>query len=51
MIVKGLAMVTLGSEEIELKQGQAIDIPKGTRHRVLNIGLDPLIFIEIQMGD
>ncbi len=51
MIVKGTAIVTLGSEEIELKQGQAIDIPKGTRHRVLNLGDEPLIFIEIQMGD
>lgn len=51
MIMKGAALVTRGSEELELKAGQAIDIPKGTRHRVLNTGEEPLIFIEIQTGD
>jgi glycosyltransferase involved in cell wall biosynthesis/quercetin dioxygenase-like cupin family protein len=51
MIVKGEAVVTRGSEAIELKPGQAIDIPKGTPHRVLNVREEPLIFIEIQTGE
>ncbi len=51
MIVKGAAKVTRGSEEIELNEGEAIDIPKGTRHRVQNLGKESLIFIEIQTGD
>jgi mannose-6-phosphate isomerase-like protein (cupin superfamily) len=51
MIVKGAGVVTRGSEDIELKSGEAVDIPKGTRHRVLNTGEEPLVFIEIQTGD
>jgi len=50
-IVQGKARVTLNSKEIDLINGQSIDIPRGTLHRIENIGSDNLSFIEIQTGD
>jgi mannose-6-phosphate isomerase len=49
-IVTGEAIVTKNDDEIKLKAGQAIDIPTGTWHRIMNARLDDLIFIEIQTG-
>jgi mannose-6-phosphate isomerase-like protein (cupin superfamily) len=49
-IVKGRAIVTLNKDKIPLEAGEAVDIPKGTAHRISNEGNDPLIFIEVQTG-
>ncbi|VAX15941.1 Mannose-1-phosphate guanylyltransferase / Mannose-6-phosphate isomerase, partial [hydrothermal vent metagenome] len=38
-------------EEHPLKAGQAIDIPRGSAHRVKNPGQEALSFIEVQTGD
>lgn len=51
MIVKGEAKVTLDRKEIYLKEGEYIDIPISSAHRIENIGSDLLTFIEIQRGD
>jgi len=51
-VVCGTAKVTLNGEEILVTQGQAVDIGKGSAHRVENP--DPtemLVFIETQTGD
>lgn len=51
-VVRGTAKVTLNGEEILVNAGEAIDVPVGTAHRVMNpaaAGL--LIFIETQTGD
>ena len=50
-VVEGSARVTLDDEEINLKPGEAIDIPKGSAHRIENPGSGPLVFIEVQRGD
>jgi mannose-6-phosphate isomerase-like protein (cupin superfamily)/glycosyltransferase involved in cell wall biosynthesis len=50
-IVRGQARVTLNGKEIDLLEGQAIDIPRHWAHRISNPGRDILIFIEIQKGD
>jgi mannose-6-phosphate isomerase len=50
-VVEGSARVTLDDEEINLKAGEAIDIPKGSAHRIENPGSGPLVFIEVQRGD
>ena len=50
-IVAGNACVTLDDNEIELNTGEAIDIPKGSAHRIANNGSDLLVFIEVQRGD
>jgi mannose-6-phosphate isomerase len=50
-VVAGTAIVTLDGTEHRVAPGEAIDIPLGTAHRVSNPGSDPLIFIEVQLGD
>lgn len=51
-VVRGTAKVTLNGEEILVYAGDAIDIPVGTAHRVLNPDdADALVFIETQTGD
>ena len=50
-VLSGSALVTLGDEELKLQPGDAIDIPRGAKHRVANPGVEPLVFIEVQRGD
>ena len=49
-VVSGTAIVTLNDTEHEVLPGSAIDIPLGTKHRVVNRGTEPLVFIEVQYG-
>ena len=49
-IVKGRAIVTLDGVLIKKKEGESIDIPKNSVHRVENPGKKDLIFVEIQTG-
>jgi mannose-6-phosphate isomerase len=50
-LVQGQAVVTLDNQEIPLSTGQAVDIPRGIAHRILNIGAEELVYIEVQTGD
>lgn len=50
-IVDGTALFTCNDEVLEVRPGQAIDIGRGDRHRIENIGTKNLVFIEIQTGD
>ena len=50
-VVQGLASVTLDDAVLHISAGQAVDIPRGTQHRVANTAGDELAFIEIQTGD
>lgn len=49
-VVAGTARVTLDDKEIDVRAGEAIDIPIGAAHRVENPGQEDLIFIEVQRG-
>ncbi len=51
IVISGRARVTLGKDEITLGPSGTIDIPLGTKHRIANIGEEPLVFIEVQQGD
>jgi mannose-6-phosphate isomerase-like protein (cupin superfamily) len=51
IVISGQALVSLDKNEINLKSGQTVEIPRGAAHRVENIGNDPLVFIEVQQGD
>jgi mannose-6-phosphate isomerase len=51
VVVQGTARVTLDDKEIVVPSGQAIDIPRGSAHRVENSGKEDLVFIEVQRGD
>jgi mannose-6-phosphate isomerase len=50
-IVSGTAEVTLEGEISVLAAGQAIDIARGSAHRIANVGSGGLVFIEVQHGD
>ncbi len=50
-MLQGKAVVTLDDKEYPLQSGQAIDIPKGGAHRIMNPGEENLSFIEVQTGD
>jgi mannose-6-phosphate isomerase-like protein (cupin superfamily) len=50
-VVSGEALVTVGDQEIPLKPGQSVDVPKGAVHRIMNPGEIPLVLVEVQMGD
>jgi len=50
-VVAGRARVQLGDDEIELSANQSVHIPVETKHRVSNPGTEPLVLIEVQVGD
>ena len=50
-IVKGEGVVTVGNEEISVKTGSVVHLPKETQHRMTNNSDQPLIFVEVQLGD
>jgi mannose-6-phosphate isomerase len=50
-IVQGSAVVTIDELQVHLERGQAVDIPQGAWHRIMNSGEENVIFIEVQGGD
>ena len=50
-ILHGKAKMTLDNRQFILKDGQAVDIPRCSLHRIENIGSDDLSFVEVQTGD
>jgi len=50
-ILNGPAQITLDDKQFVLDSGQSVDIPKGTLHRIANIGSEDVRFIEVQTGD
>jgi|GEM_PF-740642 len=51
MVIEGEGLVTVGDEEILVRAGEAIDIPREAKHRIRNPGDVPCVFIEVQTGD
>ncbi len=50
VVVSGLARVTCDDKVFPLKQNESTYIPLGSRHRLENIGSEPLHLIEVQSG-
>jgi glycosyltransferase involved in cell wall biosynthesis len=50
-VIAGAALVTLDERQLQLNQGDAVDIPRGTIHRVENRTAESMTFIEVQTGD
>jgi mannose-1-phosphate guanylyltransferase len=50
VVVEGEARVTRDEEIIRLGPNQSTYIPAGTKHRLENLGTEPLIVIEVQTG-
>jgi mannose-1-phosphate guanylyltransferase/mannose-6-phosphate isomerase len=51
IVVSGEARITRGDEVFTLASNQSTYIPAGTKHRMENIGTEPLRIIEVQSGD
>jgi mannose-1-phosphate guanylyltransferase / mannose-6-phosphate isomerase len=51
IVVTGAALVTKGEDEVLLSANESIYIPVGTKHRLENPGVVPLVIIEVQCGD
>jgi mannose-1-phosphate guanylyltransferase/mannose-6-phosphate isomerase len=50
VVVAGVATVTNGDEILTFQKNQSTYIPKGTKHRLENLGGEPLHIVEIQVG-
>jgi mannose-6-phosphate isomerase len=50
-VVAGAGVVTLDGDRLEVRSGDAVDIPRGAAHRIHNTGAVPLVFVEVQRGD
>lgn len=51
VVVYGTADVVCGDRELQLHQGEHIHIPTSTNHRLGNSSDQPLVLIEVQLGD
>lgn len=51
VVVAGTATVTNGEEVITVNKNQSTYIPIGTKHRLENLGTEPLHIVEIQVGE
>ena len=50
-VVGGEGIVTLDGHSIDVRRGDAVDVPAGAAHRIQNTGNIPLVFVEVQHGD
>lgn len=50
-MVGGEGVVTLDGNSIDVRRGDAVDVPAGAAHRIHNTGSAPLVFVEVQHGD
>jgi len=50
-ITRGNGVVTLGDQQILVTPGSVIEVPMESKHRIENTGNQPLIFVEVQLGD
>jgi mannose-1-phosphate guanylyltransferase/mannose-6-phosphate isomerase len=51
VVVRGVAKVTRGDEQLELRANQSTYIPLGVMHRLENAGPEMLEIVEVQSGD
>lgn len=50
IIVRGTAKITLDNKQAKYGVNSHVYIPQGKIHRLENVGSDPLILIEVQLG-
>lgn len=51
VVVSGMAKVTNGDKEILVNTNESTYIPAGHKHRLENVGVVPLVMIEVQSGE
>lgn len=50
-VITGTALVTLNDDEVKVREGESVNIKRGTLHRVMNQADTNLVFIEVQTGE
>jgi mannose-6-phosphate isomerase len=50
-VVAGEGVVTLDGNTVDVRRGCAVDVPRGTAHRIHNTRNVSLVFVEVQHGD
>ncbi|MBT5808313.1 phosphomannose isomerase type II C-terminal cupin domain [Candidatus Uhrbacteria bacterium] len=51
IVVEGTCRATIDDEFVNAKPGDVISVPVGAKHRWENVGTEPLVIIEVQVGD
>lgn len=51
VVVKGEARVIRNDEEFVLRKNESTDIPKEAVHKLMNLGSEDLVIVEVQTGD
>ena len=51
VVVRGVADVVCGEQQLQLTIGQHLNIPVETVHRMGNSGAELLVIVEVQFGD
>jgi mannose-6-phosphate isomerase len=49
-VVAGDAIVTINDNEAVLREGESVNVPAGTKHRIENRSDRDVVFIEVQTG-
>jgi mannose-6-phosphate isomerase len=50
-VIRGSGELLLDGQMREVGVGDSVDVPVGGSHRIGNTGVEPLVFIEVQLGD
>ena len=50
ILTSGTGLLTLDGDTRQVKAGDIIHVPAGTKHRIRNTGTENLYFIEVQLG-
>ena len=51
IVTSGQGLATVGDRTIPVTRGSVIEVAVNEIHRIQNTGQEPLIFIEVQLGD
>jgi len=51
VVTQGKGLVSLGEKEVPVERGSLIEVAIGESHRMANTGDEPLVFVEVQLGD
>ena len=51
IVVKGTGLALIDDRSTQVTPGTVIDVPLGAVHRIGNTGKEPLVFMEVALGD
>ena len=51
VVLSGVATVTRNHEQFTVRPNESTFVPLGARHRLENVGVEPLQIIEVQVGE